>query len=401
MRTSVQARCATALVALLAAGSMVTPTFAQDSASLVQSLPSDIQSLYTDVIDVGPSAYDDFKLPKKPWRWCHSESYMGNPWRVTMNDELKRLVQGAIDAGDVSEFLVSDSNGDTTQQIAQIRSFIDRGCSIITTIAGSSTGLDAAIDDAYKAGIPVITTAGAVTSPHAINVMHNQNLWGYQMGLGIAKELKDGGNVLQVEGIPGHPLVKQENAGFDKAMSESPDLKPLRKVSGKWTASVTKSAVLQALATTPQKIDAVWSTGSETRVIAEAFAQAGRPIPLVTGSISGDALGYWHEHQDTFRFYGGEVSPHVAAQSAFRVGMRILSGQKPKVNTIIAPMPTITQADLPNWYKSCMTPDSGSIFPIPPHNPFPEKLMDGYVTGGTGTPDFNYDDVPPSCPANG
>ena len=40
--------------------------------------------------------------------------------------------------------------------------------------------------------------------------------------------------------------------------------------------------VLQALATTPQKIDAVWTTGSESRVVAEAFAEANRPQPLIT-----------------------------------------------------------------------------------------------------------------------
>ncbi len=101
--------------------------------------------------------------------------------------------------------------------------------------------------------------------------MHNQNLWGYQMGKGIAEVLKDGGTVLQVEGISGHPLVQQENAGLEKAAEEAGTLKIARKVSGEWTGTTTKSAVLQALATTPQQIDAVWSTGSEARFIAEAF----------------------------------------------------------------------------------------------------------------------------------
>lgn len=361
-------------------------------------VPEAAQQLYTESVSAGESAYGDFTPPEQPWRWCHSESYMGNPWRVTMNEELERLVQNAVDQGVVLEFIVADSNGDTTQQIAQVRSFIDRDCDIITTVAGSSTALNDAIDDAYEAGIPVVTTAGAVTTPNAINVMHNQNLWGYDMGQGIAEALPEGGNILQVEGISGHPLVEQENAGLDKAVSESEGLNVVRTVSGEWTGSTTKSAVLQALATTPQQIDAVWSTGSETRVIAEAFEQAGRPIPLITGSISGDALGYWHENQDSFRFYGGEVSPHVAAQNAYRIGMRLLSGQKPKVGTIIAPMPTITQDDLPEWYQDCMQPDSAALFPIPPENPFPEDLMDAYFTGGTGTPAFDYGSVPPSCP---
>lgn len=385
------------LLAAALLSSAAVPAYADARSDALQALPEAVRALYTDAVDVSPSQLSEFKAPAKPWRWCHSESYMGNPWRVTFNDELARLVNGAKEAGDVSEFIVSDSNGDATQQISQIRSFIERGCSVITTIAGSSTALNAVIEDAHKAGIPVITSAGAVTTPVAINVMHNQNLWGYQMGKGIAEALPNGGTVLQVEGISGHPLVQQENAGLDKAVTESGNLTIARKVSGEWTGTTTKSAVLQALATTPQQIDAVWSTGSEARFIAEAFQQAGRPLPLIAASISGDALGFWHENQDTFKFYGGEVSPHVAAQNAFRVALRIIEGQKPIVNTIIAPMPTITQAELPIWYKDCMKPDSAAIFPIPPQDPFPEELLNGYFSNGKATPVYDFAKVPASC----
>ncbi|WP_276121976.1 substrate-binding domain-containing protein [Pararhizobium qamdonense] len=385
------------LLAAALLSSAAFPAYADARSDELQALPENARALYTDAVDVGAAQFADFKAPAKPWRWCHSESYMGNPWRVTFNDELARLVNGAKEAGDVSEFIVSDSNGDTTQQISQIRSFIEKGCSVITTIAGSSTALNAVIDDAYKAGIPVITSAGAVTTPTAINVMHNQNLWGYQMGKGIAQALPNGGTILQVEGISGHPLVQQENAGLEKAVAESGNLTIARKVSGEWTGTTTKSVVLQALATTPQQIDAVWSTGSEARFIAEAFQQAGRPLPLIAASISGDALGYWHENQDAFNFYGGEVSPHVAAQNAFRVALRVVSGQKPIVNTIIAPMPTITQADLPTWYKDCMKPDSAAIFPIPPQDPFPEELLSAYFSNGEATPLYDFSKVPASC----
>jgi ribose transport system substrate-binding protein len=387
----------TVVLGFVALAGVTTAANAADRAALLGKLPEAAQKLYTDTIDVQPALYDDFKLPAKPWTWCHSESYMGNPWRVTFNNELKRLVEAGKATGDVKEFVVSDSNGDPTQQIAQMRAFIDKKCSVITTIAGSSTALDDVIADAYKAGIPVITSAGAVTSPYAINVMHNQNLFGYLMGKGIAAALPNGGTILHIEGIAGHPLVQQENAGLEKAVAEAGNLKIVRKVSGQWTGSTTKTVTIQALATMPQQIDAVWSTGSEARFIAEAFEQAGRPLPLITASISGDALGYWNEHKDTFKFLGGEVSPHVAAENAFRVALRVLSGQKPLVNTIIAPMPNVQQADLASWYKDCMKPDSASIFPIPPSDPFPEDLLNGYFANGAATPLYDFSKVPGSC----
>ena len=202
----------------LTAAMLAGPVAAQS----IDALPADLKALYTDNIPVGPSAYDDFKMPAKPWKWCHSESYMGNPWRVSMTNELKRLVDGAIAKGDAVSFELSDSNGDVPQQIAQIRAFIDKGCSIITTIAGSSTGLNDVIEAAYKAGIPVVTTASAVTSPYALNIQHNHNVWGYKMGKGIAAELGGTGNVLMVEGIPGSPIVDFENSGGYRAFAEDP-----------------------------------------------------------------------------------------------------------------------------------------------------------------------------------
>ena len=122
------------------------------SENLLEGLPDNLKPLYEGATDtLQPSAYDDFKMPPPPWKWCHSKSYQGNPWRVALTNELKRLVDVYKAAGKISDFELSDSNGDTTRQIAQIRAFIDKKCSIITAVAGSSTGLNDAIEAAYKA----------------------------------------------------------------------------------------------------------------------------------------------------------------------------------------------------------------------------------------------------------
>ena len=367
------------------------------AAQSIDDLPDELRALYTDNIPVGPSAFDGYAMPAKPWRWCHSESYMGNPWRVSMANELTRLVEGAIAAGEVESFELSDSNGDVTQQISQMRAFIDKGCSLITTIAGSSTALNDVIEASFDAGIPVITTASAVTSPKAFNIQHNHNVWGYDMGIGVAEYLDGPGNVLMVEGIPGSPIVEHENSGGFRAFEEHPEANILGKVSGNWTANVTKNVVLQFLATNPSPIDAVWTTGSETRVIAEAFNEAGRPQPLITGSMSGDALGFWKENQDSFKYYGGAILPTVAAHNTFRAAYRLLEGQEPIVNTILVPVPEIRGEDLGKWAAECMTVESGSIFPVSPVEPISEEMMNGYFRNGAATPLYDYATTPDPC----
>ncbi|RWP11595.1 ABC transporter substrate-binding protein [Mesorhizobium sp.] len=385
------------LLAATALASLATTAFAQDVQGVIGGLPTELKAQYDGAPQkVLPSAWDNFTAPPKPWKWCHSESYQGNPWRVTVTKELKRLVDGLIADGTVSSFEVSDSNNDASQQINQIRAFIDKKCSIITSIPGSATALDDAIDAAAKAGIPFITAAGSVTSPNAINVDSNYARWGYDMMTAIGKAQPDGASIL-VEGIAGHPIVVQERQGADKALAENPKLKISRNVNGNWTANVTKTVVLQAIATNPAPIDAVWTTGSESRVVAEAFAEAGRPAPLITGSITGDALGYWKANPDKYRFEGHAVLPHWTAQTLFRVGERMLDGQKPKLNTLLIPIPPVHTADLGAWYKDCMTTDAVSIFPIPPKDPMPEEWLDAYFSNPAPTKGWDYSKVPDAC----
>jgi len=235
-----------------------------------------------------------------------------------------------------------------------------------------------------------------VTSPDAINVDSNYIRWGYDMMKAIGESLGGKGNIILVEGIAGHPIVVQERAGGDAALKEYPGLKVVRTVNGNWTPNVTKTVMLQALATTPQKIDAVWTTGSESRVVAQAFEEAKRPEPLITGSISGDALGYWKQHPDMYHFEGNGVLPGWTAQTLFRVAVRVLQGQQPRLNTLMIPIPVVKGADLGKWYSSCMTPDAVSTFPVPPADPVPVSLMDAYFKKPADI-GFNYADTPDPC----
>lgn len=382
---------------LLLATTLVSgPVAAQEA--LPNDLPDSLKKLYEGATtEILPSAYDGFKVEGTDWKWCHSESYQGNPWRVTVTNEMRRLVEGLNDNGINATFEISDSNGDAGQQINQIRTFIDRGCTVITSIVSSSTALNDAIKAAYDAGIPFITAAGAVTSPYAINVDSNYFSWGHDMIEAIAAAEGEDATILMVEGIAGHPIVLQEKAGADKALENHPDMKVARTVNGNWTANVTKSAVLQALATYPGEIDAVWTTGSESRAVAEAFKQAGRKPPLVTGSITGDALGYWKENPDSYRFQGHGVLPHMTAQTLFRVAVRVLQGQAPKMNTIMVPLPEVSMDDFDALYEDCMTVDSVSVFPVPASDPLPADLMDAYFANPAPVPGWDYADAPSAC----
>lgn len=364
----------------------------------ISVLPANLQSEYTNSTStvVAPDL-SNFTPPTGAYKWCHSESFQGNPWRVALTNELKRLVNGLVEAGVVSDFEMSDSNGDASLQISHIRNFTEKGCDIITSVPGSPTGLNAAVEAAAAKGIPFVTAAAAVTSESAFNVDSNYYKWGYDMAKNLSEKLAGKGNVIMVEGIAGVSIVDQQRSGAKDAFKQYPGIKVVRMVNGNWTPSVTKSVILQTLATTPGKIDGVWTTGSETRVVAEAFQQAGRPIPIITGSVSGDALGFWKQNPHTFKFTGGAVLPSWIGQSLFRVSSRIMMGQKPVVNTLMIPIPAVDNSTMGEWYASCMRPDSAEIFPVAKNDPLPMAVLNTYFNANTSAVGWDYSQVIPAC----
>lgn len=374
------------------ANAALTQSTAKPTSGPAASLPSALASQYVG-LPTAPSAsvYDHFAAVKKPWKVCYSESYQGNPWRVALANDMKALAQQYQKAGLVSGFTMAVSDNDVARQDQQIRQFVQEGCSIIFSVAGSATGLNSAIAYAYQKGIPFVTMAGSVTSPDAVNVDSNYYVLGQELG----KVTAQAGSVLMVKGIAGEPIASLENEGAQKAWS-SMGTNVVDQVYGDWTPSTTKAAVLTALTTHPGDIGAVWSTGSESAEIAQAFAQAGRKPPLITASISGDALGYWKAHP-SFRFAGVNIAPSWTAETGWRVGMRTLAGEGPKIDPIMVPIPTVTEADLPALYKPCMTPTSSSVFPVSPKDPLPANLMNAYFSKPGEVGPYSYADMPPAC----
>ncbi|MEP7284994.1 MAG: substrate-binding domain-containing protein [Chloroflexota bacterium] len=374
--------------------SMISP----EAQAVIKSLPEDLQNLYVKVgSPVNVAAYDNFTMPNPPWKFCFSDSYQGNPWREAVRIDFDRLVKAYQDAKLVSTYEFQNANNDIDLQNAQIQQFIEEGCNIIFSIPGSTDGHDTVIRTAHDAGIPFITGEGAVTSPFAITVTSNFYTWGFDMAKGIAKALNGKGNVLLIEGLKGHNIVVLQRQGADASFRQYPGIKILGSVNGDWTPTVTKDVLRDVLGLIHEPIDAVWTTGSEAETVAAAFEERGLPLPLITASISGDALGYWKEHPDDFKFYGHGNLPGRLAEGMFKVGVRTLLGQIPKLNVIMVPLPEVTQSALGKWYQPCMSSESVSIFPIPPTDPNPDSILNAYFKRGEAIPNYTYADTPNPC----
>jgi ribose transport system substrate-binding protein len=362
-------------------------------AQLIARVPASLRPLYAGAPDpIYPSAYANFKAVPTPWKICFSDAYEGNAWRIRARDILQLLNSQFHKAGlTQASVYVAVSNNSIPDQLAQIRTMIDQKCSVILSFLGSTEGFDSVIQEAYQHGIPFIAGAGSPPSPYSENANSNWNLMGAQGAQAIINQLKGKGNVVMVEGIAGSPVATGENDGALAVFKKYPGIHVIAQVNGNWTPSVAKTAMLTVLATHPESIGAVWSTGGAFNVVGEAFEQSHRSLPqIITSAGNGVEVGWWHANQTKVKGFMSAVEPDMAAQQMFRIGVRILEGQHPVINTEMEALPPITSANLDSWWKACITPTNASTFPVPPTDPLPESILNQFFTNGKSTAPYNY-----------
>jgi ribose transport system substrate-binding protein len=318
-------------------------------------LPKSVQANYLGYAEkIVKSPWANFKrLHKPPWTIDYNNSFAGNAWRASALQTLKTDFNKYKKAGLVKKLIVTDSNGNTTLQIQQMRSAIQQKVDLIISIPGSPDAMNGVIQEAYKAHIPVVTIAAVVTSKYALNYDTNEFLIGKNMATGLVQLMKGKGNIMTVEGIPGTPGSAEIKQGGYAVLNKCPQVKVVDDIYGQWSESIAKTQMLQALATHPQKLNGVWQQGSMFMGITQALQQAGRPsIPVTVGNPNQNSLAYWHDHlKNGYKTVGTANPPGADMDAGFRIGIATLEGQGPKVNTFVAKPPLITTKTLNNWWK--------------------------------------------------
>lgn len=349
-------------------------------------LPSAVAGLYAGSGDpLGKSAYAEWKPVKTPWTLCFNNSYLGNTWRKAALDQFNALANQYKQAGLVKNYVSTNSNLNLAQQIQQMRDMIHvRRCSGIITIPTGTSGMNGVIQQAYKAGIPVVTDLGATTSPYAENFDENWYVSGFDEARYLAKAMGGKGSLLYVAGIPGETINVEYQRGLKDALKKYPNIHVVGTVTGKVTESVAQGAVAQFLATHPQRIDGVFQEGGMGAGILAAFQQQKRPIPALVFVGSGSMVSIFHDMLKAGKrpnFYGVTDPPGWTMKKSFNVLVRLLEGQHPKNMTIFYPPPKITAKNVDQWWSPDLNA-STTKWPEPPTDPLPDSAMNQYFTNG-------------------
>ena len=363
---------------------------AKDPDGVFKTLPANIQARY------GPYPYEikktpwaDFEGVKKPWKIGLITFPVGSPWLADVIKQVgvefnKAKAKGLV-TGTLKKYIQpSYATATPEQQISAIQQMVRDGVNGILLLPLAGPPLAPAIDAAGKAGVPVVILDNVVAdADYAVNVWSQNNS---PAAAGVAGLVKKG-SILMVRGIAGNPV---EQAFQDAAVADikaCPGLKIVGTIWGKWTNATAKAETVKWLAAHPSvKVDGVVQNGIMMAGIIQAFLQAGRPVPPISGGgCQGGELSWWLKNKASYKSVATCFNGFQTGWSEFRLLLRILDGRGLKVRDIHIPVPVVTNANVHVY----ATPGKPLSWPGEPRGPIDgwasNKVLDGYFSK-PGTP---------------
>ena len=356
---------------------------AKDPDGAFKKLPKEIQARYGPYpYEIKATPWEAFKGKPKPWKIGLITFPVGSPWLADVIKQVgtefnKAKAKGLVE-GTLQKYIQpSYATATPEQQINAIQQMVRDGVDGILLLPLAGPPLAPSIDAAGKAGVPVVILDNVVSdAKYAVNVWSQNNS---PAAAGVAGLVKTG-NVLFVRGIAGNPV---EQAFQDAAVTDvkaCPGLKIVGTIYGKWTNATAKAETVKWLAAHPDtKIDAVIQNGIMMAGIVQAFQQAGRPVPPISGGgCQGGDLSWWLKNKATYKTVANCFNGFQTGWSEFRLLSRILDGRGLRVADIHIPVPIVTNANLHIY----ATPGKPLSWPGEPRGPIDgwasNKTLDGY-----------------------
>lgn len=150
-----------------------------------------------------------------------AQDTLANDWRLTQVRELTREV-GRYPRLSLE---VTDGEGRTSKQIADIEDLIRSGVDILIASPRDSRAMAPVIGSAYLRGIPVILlTRGIVGSDYTTLIAADDRQIGSRAADALAKAIGNRGRVLMLEGIPTATTAIERTEGFVRRLARFPNV---------------------------------------------------------------------------------------------------------------------------------------------------------------------------------
>lgn len=284
--------------------------------------------------------------------------WLGNSWSTQLAEEFRAAAERNRDS--IEDVVYTQSDNQVQKQISNIQSMISRRVDAIIMTPISPSASVPVIQQANRAGIPVIVLAAqSDTRDTAAEVRADDITFGRTGAEWLVDKLRGRGKIYVLNGLPGFSTDTLRWRGAKDVFDRHPGIEVVADAHAAWDTARAKTAVSNMLAAHPE-VDGVWSQGGAMTLGAiQAFRAAGHPLVPMTGENSNGLMKAWKqlkERGDRNFDSIGVVNPTWVGDEALTQTLNLLRGDEVRRVTLVTPEP-ITSETLDRYVRTDL-PDS-------------------------------------------
>ena len=159
-----------------------------------------------------------------------SQANLSEPWRVTMNHE----IENESGKYDDLKVIFTDAGSSTSKQVDDVKKLLSYGIDLLIISMNDAKELTPVIKEVYKK-IPVIVLDRAVEGyDYTLFIGPDNESIGKETGRRIESILKNSGNIVEIQGLEGSPLVKDRSEGVKQILENSEGIKLKQTLVADW-----------------------------------------------------------------------------------------------------------------------------------------------------------------------
>ena len=173
-----------------------------------------------------------------------SQCNLGEPWRVQMNEDVRKAAEKIPNL----KVVFKDAQNDSLRQVSQIEEFINANVDAIIVSPKEAAPLTPPIAAAYKKGIPIIVLDRRILGDkYTCFIGADNKKIGKAAGEWIVKKLGGKGNIVELKGLMTSTPGQDRHSGFRNGIKGS-DLNIVFDVDMKWLEPEARKEMESALA---------------------------------------------------------------------------------------------------------------------------------------------------------
>ncbi len=259
-----------------------------------------------------------------------SNPFISSEYRTQMIQSLIEVNKEYMERGITNELVIESADTDVAGQIQQLQNLINKGVDAILVNPSDVNGLNDTLQEAINKGIIVISVDQELNTPGVYNVGIDQKEWAKISARWLAEKLGGQGNIVLIEGFPGHPANVARMDGVEEVLKEYPGIKVLGRETGKWDEATGQQVMSNFLASFPN-LDGYWTQDGMAIGAMQAVMAANPPKwPVLVGEGRCQFLQLWDQRlkEDPNFETIAVANPPGVSPTGLRIAVNMLMGKQ-------------------------------------------------------------------------